>query len=228
MADETFEEFRESFSYGARSNLDFKFLKSLSDPEAAEFFEGLLTRVADSYDKGRLDDVIDHVVDWQARGYTPGPDAKRTWVYQDGPFTKPSKPLAESRVALLTSSGHFTEDPEPFGVVGMTQQEAEDRINDFLKVAPDLSSIPVNSTGDELTVRHGGYDVTSVALDHNVALPIDILRDLDDAGVIGELHADAFSFVGAAAQRRLQKQTLPEWTAMLQEADVDVALLIPL
>lgn len=228
MTDETFEEFRKSFSYGSRSNLDFKFLKSLSDPEAAEFFEGLLDRLGDSYDRGRLDDVIDHVVDWQARGYAPDPGAKRTWVYEDGPFAKPSKPLAESRVALLTSSGHFTEDPEPFGVVGMTQQEAEDRISDFLKVAPDLSRVPVNSTGAELTVRHGGYDITSVALDHNVALPIDILRDLDDAGVIGELHPEAFSFVGAAAQRRLQKQTLPEWTAMLQEADVDVALLIPL
>lgn len=228
MTDETFEEFRESFSYGSRSNLDFKFLKSLSDPEAAEFFEGLLDHIGNSYDKGRLDDIIDHVVEWQARGYTPAPDAKRTWVYEEGPFTNPSKPLAESRVALLTSSGHFTEDPGPFGVVGMTQQEAEDRINDFLKVAPDLSRVPVNSTGDELTVRHGGYDITSVALDHNVALPIDILRELDDAGVIGELYPEAFSFVGAAAQRRLQKQTAPEWTAMLQDADIDVALLIPL
>jgi glycine/betaine/sarcosine/D-proline reductase family selenoprotein B len=110
----------------------------------------------------------------------------------------------------------------------MTQQEAEDRINDFLKIAPDLSRIPVTASGDELTVRHGGYDITSVAVDHNVALPIDILRDLDDAGVVGELHAEAFSFVGAAAQRRLQKQTAPEWTAMLREAEVDVALLIPL
>ncbi len=228
MTDETFEEFRKSFSYGTRSDLNFKFLKALSDEEAAEFFEGLLDHVGDSYDNGRLEDIIDHVVDWQARAYAPAPDAKRTWVYEEGPFTTPGKPLAESRVALLTSSGHFTQDPEPFGVVGMTQQEAENRINDFLEVAPDLSRISVNAGSHELTVRHGGYDVTSVALDHNVALPIDILRDLDDAGVIGKFHHEAYSFVGAAAQRRLQKETSPEWTAMLKDADVDVALLIPL
>ena len=226
---ETFEEFRKSFSYGSRSDLNFKFLKALSDDDAAEFFESLLDHIGDAYDHARLEDIIDHVVGWQARAYEPAPDAKRTWVYKDGPFTAPVRPLAESRVALLTSSGHFAhdDDPEPFGVVDMTQEEAEDRIDEFLQVAPDLSRIPVSSGGHELRVRHGGYDVTSAALDHNVAFPIDILRALDDEGVIGELHPEAYSFMGAAAQRRLLKENAPEWVAMLRDAGVDVVLLVP-
>ena len=229
MKPETFEEFRTSFSYGSRSDLNFKFLKSLSDDEAAEFFVGLLAHVGDSYDHGRLADVIDHAIDWQARAYTPGPDAKRTWTYEKGPFTTPPKPLAQSRVALLTSSGHFPadEDPEPLGVVGMTQREAEHRISEFLREKPDLSRVSVASTADQLAVRHGGYDVTSTRLDHNVAFPIDILRDLDAEGIIGELHPDAFSFVGAAAQRRLIRESGPEWAAMLQDAEIDVVLLVP-
>ncbi|MDH3605380.1 MAG: glycine/betaine/sarcosine/D-proline family reductase selenoprotein B [Acidimicrobiia bacterium] len=231
MADapETFEEFRKSFSYGERSDLDFKFMKSLSDDEAAQFLAGLLAHVGDAYDHARLTDIIDYVIDWQARAYAPAPDAKRTWVYEEGPFATPAKPLADSRVALLTSSGHFVhdDDPEPFGVVGMTQQEAEERISEFLKVPPELSRVPVSFAPGELRVRHGGYDVTSAALDHNVAFPLDHLHDLQADGVIGELHDEAFSFMGAAAQMRLQKETAPEWAKMLRDAEVDVVLLVP-
>ena len=223
----SFEEFRESFSYGSRSDLNFKFLKSLSDEEAAEFIERLFDIVGDSYDHGRLDDVIDHVVDWQARAYAPAPEAKRRWVYEDGPFTAPAKPLAESRIALLTSSGHFTDDPEPLGVTAMTQAEAEARINEFLREKPELSVVPVTSTADELSVRHGGYDITSSALDHNVAFPLDILRELEGEGAIGELHPEAYSFVGAAAQKRLINESGPEWAAMLKDHEVDVVLLVP-
>ena len=224
----SFDDFRRSFSYGSRSNLNFKFLKALTDDEAAEFIEGLFGIVGDAYDHGRLGEVIDHVVEWQARAYTPAPDAKRTWVYEDGPFTTPTKPLAESRLALLTSSGHFTEDPEPFGVEGMTQAEAEDRINEFLREKPELSVVPITAASNELSVRHGGYDVASSALDHNVAFPLDILRDLASEGVVGELHPEAYSFVGAAAQKRLINESGPEWAGMLADHEVDVALLVPL
>ena len=60
----------------------------------------------------------------------------RNWQYPSAPFTKLNRPLAESRVALFTSSGHFVDgdDPEPFGVKGMTQVEAMARIDDFLKL----------------------------------------------------------------------------------------------
>jgi hypothetical protein len=229
VSGETFEEFRKSFSYGSRSDLNFKFLKSLSDDEAAEFFQGLLDHVGDGYDHGRLEGVIDHVVDWQARAYAPDTGSKRHWVYDEGPFAVPAKPLAESRVALLTSSGHFAhdDDPAPFGVVGMTQQEAEDRISEFLRQKPELSRIAVTAAPHELAVRHGGYDITSTALDHNVAFPIDILRDLAAAGVIGELHPEAYSFMGAAAQKRLIAESGPEWAALLADAAVDVVLLVP-
>ena len=49
---ESFEEFKNSFSYGSRSDLSFKFLASLSDDVAAEFLQQLLLQVGEAYDTG--------------------------------------------------------------------------------------------------------------------------------------------------------------------------------
>lgn len=226
---ETFEEFRKSFSYGSRSDLNFKFLKSLPDDEAAQFFRELLDHLGDAYDHGGLDPLIQLAIDWQIRGYEPRGDAPRRWTYDDGPFTEPARPLAESRVALFTSSGHFVagDDPEPFGVEKMTQEEAEDRINEFLKTPPTLSRIPVETIHEDLRVRHGGYDVTSAASDPGVAFPVTALRELEAEGRIGTLHEAAFSFPGAAAQMRIIKESGPAWAQMLADQAVDAVLLVP-
>jgi hypothetical protein len=226
---ETFEEFRRSFSYGSRSDLNFKFLKSLPDDEAAEFFRHLLAELGDAYDHGDLKPLVRLAVDWQIRGYAPQEGVARRWVYEDGPFAEPAKPLSESRVALLTSSGHFVagDDPNPFGFEGMTQQEAEDRINEFIKAPPTLSRVPVDTVHEDLQVRHGGYDVTSAAADPGVTFPLAVLRELDAEGVIGELHADAFSFPGATAQKRLINESGPAWAQLLVEEEVDLVLLVP-
>ena len=42
QAGETFEEFKNSFSYASRSDMNFKFLKSLSEQEAGDFFQDLI------------------------------------------------------------------------------------------------------------------------------------------------------------------------------------------
>lgn len=226
---ESFEEFRRSFSYGSRSDLNFKFLKSLPDDEAAEFFRQLLEALGDAYDHGDLDRLVQLAIDWQIRGYAPEEGVSRRWVYEDGPFAEPAKPLSESRVALFTSSGHFVagDDPRPFGIEEMTQEEAEERIGEFIKSPPTLSRIPVDTVHEELRVRHGGYDITSAATDPGVTFPAAVLRELAAEGVIGDLHPDAFSFPGATAQMRIVKESGPAWARMLAEEEVDLVLLVP-
>jgi D-proline reductase (dithiol) PrdB len=226
---ETFEQFKNSFAYGSRNDLLFKFLKRLSPEEAGEFFRELLEKLGESFDAGDFDRIVQHTYAWQVRGYTPAPGEKRQWVYAEGPFTPLPKPLTASRLALLTSSGHFVEgdDPEPFGVKDMTQEEAVQRIGEFLKVAPQLSAIPVDTPGDKLRVRHGGYDIRGAQADPNVVLAIDRLRELAQEGVIGEFAPQAYSFVGATAQTPLLKKNAPQWAALLKEQRVDVALLVP-
>ena len=132
-------------------------------------------------------------------------------------------------MGLLTSSGHFAagDDPEPFGLAGMTQVEAVARISEFLKETPVMSSIPRDFDASDLRVRHGGYDIRSAVLDYNVAFPRDALAAAAESGRIGELADPLYSFPGATSQGRMRKQAWPGWVEMIKEADIDVMLLVP-
>jgi len=225
---ESLEEFAASLSYGTRSDLTFKFLPQFKDPGLGDALASLLHEAGAMLDSGDPGQLIDLAIALQADGYRSRPVPER-FHYADGPFTSPTLAVADSRVALLTSSGHFTvdDDPRPLGVESMTQLEAEERISEFLKEAPTLSEVPVASTPNELLVRHGGYDVRGSLSDHNVSFPIDRLRELEARGTIGDLHATAYSFVGACSQTRLRKQTAPEWAERLKATGTDVVLLVP-
>ncbi|MEM7799878.1 MAG: glycine/sarcosine/betaine reductase selenoprotein B family protein [Chloroflexota bacterium] len=225
MSQESFNDFKNSFSYGSRTDLSFKFLKGLSEEEGATFFQDLIKKIGLSIDDGDLSRLVDHVVDGQILAYSK----PTTWTYDDGPFTPLTKAVNKMNIGLLTSTGHFVkgEDPNPLGVEQMTQQEATERISDFLKDAPALSEIPLDIDSDALCVRHGGYDIRGVEADRNVALPLDQLRALEKDGAIGSASSPAYSFVGAAAQRRLLKECIPGWIERIKGAKIEGMLLVP-
>ena len=224
---ETFEEFRKSFSYGSRSDLSFKFLARFDDQDGGEALRLLFEQTGNLLDDGDPAGLIDSFVAAQAEAYRLQslPDK---YHYEDSPFVIPP-PLADARLALLTSSGHFRDgdDPKPFGEEDMTQEEAEARIDDVLRNRPTLSEIPVDAPAERLRVRHGGYDVRGALIDHNVAFPVDRLRDLTTARVIGNLHETAYSFKGATSQGALLKHAAPMWLETLSAAAIDVVLLVP-
>ncbi|WP_155306912.1 glycine/sarcosine/betaine reductase selenoprotein B family protein [Desulfosarcina widdelii] len=222
---ETFESFKNSFFYGSRSDLSFKFLSHLSDDQAAAFFQGLLSKLVDAYDDGNATPIYEHVRQGQVLSYAQEARA----VYETGPFVLMEKPLSESRLMLLTSSGHFVQgdDPEPLGIENMTQAQAEQNIMSFIKAPPTLSTIAVDTDTDRLVVRHGGYDVRGARKDPNVSFPLQRLRELAAEGRFAELSDPAFSFVGACSQTRLKKITGPGWVRRFKEQQVDAALLVP-
>lgn len=222
---ETFESFKNSFFYGSRTNLNFKFLEHLPATDADLFFQGLLQRLGEAYDCGNDRRVMAYIIEWQIKGY----DQPKGFAYETGPFQALAKPVAESRLGLLTSSGHFVkgQDPEPLGVKNMTQEEATRRVFDFLKEEPQLSSIPIDTPTEQLHVRHGGYDICGSERDYNATLPIQRLRELEKEGTIGELASPVYSFVGACSQKRLLTKTGPRWVALLQEQQLDAMLLVP-
>jgi hypothetical protein len=222
---ETFEEFKRSFYYGSRSDMNFKFLADLPDEEASHFFQELLWKMGDALNDGDFSYLVEYISHEQAKAYAnPG-----RFVYEDTPFTPLRAPLSQLRMGLISSSGHFVEgeDPKPFGVENMTQQEAEARIMDFIKSEPQLSVIPMNIPTDKLHVRHGGYDIRGSQVDPNVTLPLDRLHELQSQGIIGELAPNAYSFVGASSQLRLRNQTGPEWVKLFQEQKIEALLLVP-
>lgn len=223
---ESFAEFKNSFSYGSRSDLNFKFLKGLPDEEAANFIQELFWKISDAADAEDFAPVLEHWRTAQMCSYAGG--AGR-WAYADGPFTPLSKPLAQTNLALFTSSGHFVDgdDPRPFGVENMTQTESAARIDDFLKEEPQLSQIPSQTPDSALRVRHGGYDIRAAQQDPNVNFPLSHLQGAVAEGRIGELAATAYSFVGACSQLRLLRKNGPEWVRMLQAQSIGAVLLVP-
>jgi len=222
---DTFEEFKNAFSYGSRSDLTFKFLKSFTSDEAADYLQELMRLAKDLLVDGTIESIHNHIFQGQKKAYSK----VTNYTYEDDPFAKMQKPLAESHLALLTSSGHFVEgsDPEPFGVKNMTQEEAVARIKEFVRSEPELSSIPMDTPPKKLRVRHGGYDIRFALADNEVNLPLRALRGAARSGKIGELHPDAFSFVGACSQKRLLNRTLPEWVRLFIQKAVDAILLVP-
>jgi hypothetical protein len=227
--DLTFEEFRTSFSYGDRSDLNFKFFKAMSDDEVASFLQDVLALVGEAYDTGDVRPLVDAWYRTQIDGYAPDPGAPASaHTYDFAPFSPMRLPVTGAIVGLLTSSGHFVEgdDPEPFGVKEMTQAEAERRISEFLRTTPRLSEIPASTPVEDLRVRHGGYDTTSVRRDRNVAFPADRLAEAVESGLVAGTTSTFFSFPGATAQRRLQRE-LPQWLDRLADEHADAFLLVP-
>ena len=224
-AAETLAEFKDSFAYGSRNDLNFKFLKRLAPHAAAQCLQDTLAAIGQAMDDGDLQHVVGQVVKWQGKAY----EGHGKYSYAEGPFTQLPKPLAECRVALLTSTGHFVDgdDPVALGQEDMSQEEAIARIGEFTRSRPKLSRIPVDTPWSRLRVRHGGYDVRGVMVDPNVALPIDRLRELAEAGALGELLPDAYSFVGATSQAVLLQSVAQEWAEAFVAEGVEALVLVP-
>jgi hypothetical protein len=225
---ESFEEFKNSFSYGSRTDLSFKFLKGLSSEEAGEFLGSLLQEVGELFDDTSTNRLIDLVYEWQVKGYQPKAAAKRPYVYEDRPFTSLAKPLSETAIGLVTSSGHFVsgDDQSGFDQDDMTQDWAIARISDFLRETPILSEIPKDLPAEELRVRHPGYDTRSVSRDPGVALPRLSLEQAQEDGRIGRLAQTLYSFVGACSQGRL-KNELDEWILRWKNQGIEALFLVP-
>jgi len=109
----------------------------------------------------------------------------------------------------------------------MTQAEAVERIQDFMKETPVLSAISRDADVAELRVRHGGYDIRSAVVDHNVAFPRDALVAAAKSGRIGSVADVLYSFPGATSQGRLRRKALPGWIEMIRSLDIDVLILVP-
>ncbi|MEN8239287.1 MAG: glycine/sarcosine/betaine reductase selenoprotein B family protein [Actinomycetota bacterium] len=226
---ESLESFRLSFSYGTRSDLNFKFFKSTTDDDAASFLQELLHRLGDAYDTGDVGPLIEAAYQAQVRGYTPAPGAPPPkFSFEDGPFAPVSTAVENATVGLVTTSGHFVagDDPQPLGEPAMTQEGAEKRIGELLSSAPSLSEIPSDTPTRDLRVRHGGYDIRSALRDPNVTFPIDRLREADEDGRVGSISSTFFSFHGATSHGKL-RQELPAWIERIHAEDVDVMLLVP-
>ena len=223
---ESFDEFRNSFSYGSRSDLCFKWLKSGSEQLAGDFLRELLDLTGRLIDDGDTGPIVEAIVRAQTEAYS----GKGNFEYDSGPFTAMEQPVSESRIALLTTTGHFVDgdDPCPFGIEDLTQDQVVKMTSEFGKADPTLSEIPIATGREQTRVRHGGYDIRAAQADRNTSFPIDRMTELASDGVIGEFVDPAFSFVGLTSQLRLRKEIAPAWAARAKAAGAQGAVLVPI
>ena len=126
-------------------------------------------------------------------------------------------PLAEARVALVTSAGLVPPGAPPFDD-GVRGGDWSYRVIEGATDPPTLGEFH----------RSAAFDHRGIAADRNLALPLDRLRELAAAGEIGAVAPRHLSFMGSiTAPGRLIKRSAPEAAEMLVRDAVDVALLVP-
>jgi D-proline reductase (dithiol) PrdB len=133
------------------------------------------------------------------------------------PWTPVAKPLAGSRLALVSSAGFITPDQEPF------DETVRGGDPSFRHIPADVEAATLVNTH-----RSESFDHEPVETDPNIAFPLDRVRELAERGRIGEVNRRHLSFMGSlTAVGRLVDETAPAAVEALVEDEVDVALLVP-
>lgn len=131
-------------------------------------------------------------------------------AFDETPF-QPGPPLAERRVAIVSTAGLHRRGDRP-----------------FVPMAGDYRVIPGDVPAGDLLMSHisVNYDRSGFQQDWNVAFPIDRLRELAAQGVVGSIADFHYSFMGATDPRQMEP-TARELAAFLRRDAVDALLLVP-
>lgn len=133
------------------------------------------------------------------------------------PWTPLRKPLAQSKLALVSSAG--------LTAAGQARFDESCKGGDpsFREI---LSDIDVGSLIE--SHRSGSFDHTGIHQDPNLAFPIDRARELAQQGRLGSINRRHLSFMGSiTAPGRFVRDTVPQAASWLSEDGVEVALLVP-
>jgi D-proline reductase (dithiol) PrdB len=129
-----------------------------------------------------------------------------------------TRPLSQSRVALVTTAGLRTPDQQAF--------------DHSIKMGDSsFREIPNTVETQALIESHRSYafDRSGVKSDVNLAFPLDRFRELESQGVIGALNHRHFSFMGSiVGPRKIIEETAPQVARALKEDRVDAVFLTPM
>jgi hypothetical protein len=147
-----------------------------------------------------------------------GFDNPYEWAhFQQVPFTPVTKPLAQSRIGLITTAAEF--DPEK------GDQEAGAAYNTGAKFHA-VYSRPIDSTPD-LRISHIAYDRKNARVDDiNAYFPLQRLHEAAAAGRIGSIAARFHAVPTMRSQRKTIERDAPEILERLREEEVDAAILV--
>jgi D-proline reductase (dithiol) PrdB len=131
------------------------------------------------------------------------------------PPAKLKKPLAESRLTFVSTSGVQPKGSLPFDTVHP--------VGDYT-----FRRVPSNSKPVDLEIHQLKYPTVGAERDLNVIFPIERLQELAKEKVIGGLTENFFSFIGYNMDAERLEKTLAEDIADAVEAEkTDAVLLAP-
>jgi hypothetical protein len=146
-----------------------------------------------------------------------GYDKPYRWAhFEDVPFTPLTKSLAESRLALISTSeiarrsDSDLRTPLEKGEVG------------------NVYTIPSATPLDDLFSQSTSFDQNATNLDDvNAFFPITRLQEQVVEGRLGSLAPNGIALYNAYSQRRTLEHDAPEVLKLCREDGVDIALLVP-
>jgi D-proline reductase (dithiol) PrdB len=130
--------------------------------------------------------------------------------FETTPFVS-GPPLAERRVAVVTSAGLVRRGERP-----------------FVSGDVDYRVLPADTSASQILMSHASvnFDRTAFQRDINVVFPLDRLRTMEVAGTIGSLAATHYSFMGATDPRAMEANARAV-AGRLKSDRVDAVLLTP-
>lgn len=137
--------------------------------------------------------------------------AKPLPSYDATPFVD-GPPLAERRVALITTAGLHRLGDEAFSFVDLSYRV-----------------IPGDTDLRSLTMTHSSvhFDRTGFREDVNTVFPLDRLHELDAEGVIGSVADHHYSLMGAGWPPEMIEPTCAELARLLTADAVNAVCLVP-
>ena len=135
------------------------------------------------------------------------------WVVNEEPppWTPLKKPLAQCKVALMSSGGVLYRDQPRF-----RREDASYRL------------IPKNAKRDELSIWHFGYPTGDAEKDLNCVFPLELMREFEAQRRIGELCDPVFTFAGGIySARKVREELAPKIVEELRSRNVEAFYLVP-
>lgn len=130
------------------------------------------------------------------------------------PFTPLERELGKSRVVLVTAAGVHRRDQEPFNI-------ADD--------LGDLTFRVVNgdAANSDLMVTHHHYDHTDADHDINCVFPLELLRELQAEGFVGEVAKEHVGYMGYTMQlKKMYDEIAPQMAEYVdKKCKADVVVL---
>lgn len=127
------------------------------------------------------------------------------------PYTPFDKDLATATVTLVTATGVYAADQEAFPTV-----DPGDVTYRIIEGGTEASS---------LRIAHHHYDHSEADADPNIVFPIDTLRELAAAGVIGAVNDKHYSYGFTTRLKELYETTFPEIADKVERSKTKLVLL---